>query len=182
MVDPPPSPGIRPCPATNVARSVAVLCGLDTGATKLMEIAFNKYPNLMIIRSDRRERYIRWMFCSLSDLLQLLSTVSSGTLDMPKMREIEVLLRELETFEFDAGFIYEMRLQVKEAWETIDNANLDLKTLCSKAEGLSLGIASMERCLAAAKAEVAQVEAKINTVCDFVEENRTTVFKWIQLD
>ncbi|KAF7825509.1 BAG family molecular chaperone regulator 4-like [Senna tora] len=170
-----------PASATsNVARSVAELCGLDDKVTKLMETAFNKYPNLMIIRSDRRKTFIRWMFRSLSDLLQLLSTASTGTLDVPKMTEIENVLRELETFGFDAGFIYEMRLQVREARFAIDNANFDLKALCSKAEELNLEIEIMESNIAAAKAEVAQVEAKINTLCDFVEDNRTPVFKWIQ--
>ncbi|XP_054783402.1 uncharacterized protein LOC129290604 isoform X2 [Prosopis cineraria] len=57
--------------STIVAKSVAMLCELDDKANKLMEIAFNKYPNLMIIRSDRRKTFIRWMFCSLSNLLQL---------------------------------------------------------------------------------------------------------------
>ncbi|XP_054785141.1 uncharacterized protein LOC129291685 isoform X2 [Prosopis cineraria] len=181
-----PSPAVTRASAnvsTNVAKSVAVLCELDDKATKLMEIAFNKYPNLMIIRSDRRKTFIRWMFCSLSNLLQLLSTTSPSTLDAPKMSEIEVVLGELETFGFDAGFIDEMRLQVSEAWETqsaIDNATSELKTLCAKAEDLNQEIASMEHGLAAAKAEVAQVENRISTLCELVEENRTPIVKWIE--
>ncbi|KAI9115975.1 hypothetical protein K1719_012905 [Acacia pycnantha] len=171
--------------STNVAKSLAMLCELDDKATKLLEIAFNKYPNLMNVRSDRRKTFIRWMFSSLSNLLQLLSTASaSGTLNAQKKSEIEVVIGELETFGFDAGFIGEMHSQVSEAWEAQlaeDNAPSELKTLCSKAEDLSQEIASLERSLAAAKAEVAQIENRISTLCELAEgeENHSPIFKWI---
>ncbi|XP_028760919.1 uncharacterized protein LOC114719577 [Neltuma alba] len=180
-----PSPAVTGASATvstNVAKGLAVLCELDDKATKLMEMAFNKYPNLMVVRSDRRKSFIGWMFCSLSNLLQLLSTASAGTLDEPKISEIEVVLGELESFGFDRGFINEMRVQVSEAWEArlaIDNASSELKTLCTKAEDLSQEIANMERNLAAAKAEAAQVENRISTLCELVEGNRSPIFKWI---
>ncbi|KAI9116174.1 hypothetical protein K1719_013104 [Acacia pycnantha] len=170
---------------TNVAKSLAMLCELDDKATKRLEIAFNKYPNLMNVKSDRRKTFIRWMFSSLSNLLQLLSTASaSSTLNAQKKSEIEVVIGELETFGFDAGFIGEMHSQVSEAWEAQlaeDNAPSELKTLCSKAEELSQEIASLERSLAAAKAEVARIENRISTLCELaeVEENHSPIFKWI---
>ncbi|KAK4268552.1 hypothetical protein QN277_025195 [Acacia crassicarpa] len=171
--------------STNVAKSLAMLCELDDKATKLLEIAFNKYPSLMNVRSDRRKTFIRWMFSSLSNLLQLLSTVStSGTLNAQKKSEIEVVIGELETFGFDAGFIGEMHSQVSEAWEARlaeDNAPSELKTLCSRAEDLNQEIASLERSLAAAKAEVAQIENRISALCELaeVEENHSPIFNWI---